>query len=72
MTYRQAKKQGYKPGRTAWTRGYVSRKINVDDQTVLTARGGGKNTSYCRPPTLRYIVSVNIFTCDGRGRSLPR
>lgn len=35
MTYLEAKAKGYKDGRTAYQRGYVSRKTNIENQPVL-------------------------------------
>ena len=40
MTYAEAKKGGYKDSYTAYARGYVSRKVNIDDQPVLMTKRG--------------------------------
>ena len=55
MTYAEAKKEGYKPTYRAYQRGYVSRKINADEQEVITSPRGKKyvllpafnTTQYC-------------------------
>ena len=55
MTYKEAKTKGYKDGRTAYQRGYVSRKINIDNQPVLESGRGElyvllpnwNSTQYC-------------------------
>ena len=39
MTYANAIAAGYQTGKTSYQRGYVSRKINPDNQPVLTSRG---------------------------------
>lgn len=40
MTYLEAKKQGYKDGRQSYQRGYVSRRVNTNDQSVLISGRG--------------------------------
>lgn len=55
MTYKEAKAKGYKDGRTAYQRGYVSRKINIENQPVLKSGRGElyvllpnwNSTQYC-------------------------
>lgn len=40
MKYSEALKKGWKEGRVAWARGYISRKVNQMDQLVYrSARG---------------------------------
>ncbi|MEG0578377.1 MAG: hypothetical protein RR490_00430 [Niameybacter sp.] len=40
MTYKQAIENGYTKGHTAYQRGYISRKTDINTQTVLTGRKG--------------------------------
>lgn len=40
MTYKEAKAKGYRDGRRAYQRGYVSRKVDIDDQPVLKSGAG--------------------------------
>lgn len=62
MTYAEAKKEGYSDGRKTLQRGYVSRKVNADEQMVVTNSRGEKyvllpcftSSQYC---TRQYLVS---------------
>lgn len=66
-TLSEALLAGYKPGRTAWQRGYVSRKQDNSKATVLVARGGElyvrlpswKSTYYC---VRQYLVAPHEVT----------
>ena len=51
MTYAEAKAQGYEIVDSAWTRKYVSRKVNVDDQPVYEAGGRRKGLLYVDVPS---------------------
>lgn len=42
MTYGEAKANGWKEADTKYGRGYVSRKVDVDQQPVLVAGGSRK------------------------------
>lgn len=50
MTYKEAKALGYKPGDMMLTYGYVSRKVNMDDQEVFEAKGSRKGQLYILAP----------------------
>lgn len=50
MTYKQAFEAGYINGETALFRGYVSRKINPEEQPVKTAGGRKKGRLYVELP----------------------
>lgn len=40
MTYAEVKANGWKDGHTAYAKGYISRKVDIDNQPVKqTARG---------------------------------
>lgn len=62
MTYAEAKKAGYTDGRTSLQRGYVSRKVDANEQTVITSHSGEKyvllpcftSSRYC---TRQYLVA---------------
>ena len=61
MTYKDAKKQGYKNGRQAYQRGYVSRKIDINNQPVLTS---GKGELYVLFPcwtSTQYCIRQYIY-----------
>lgn len=70
MTYADAINRGYANGRIAWQRGYVSRKINADNQTVHTSGSGElyvllptwQSSQYC---IRQYLVPP---TADGGGK----
>lgn len=55
MTVTEAKAEGWKEYRTAWTRGYISRKTDIDRQPVKISGTGEmyylapsfKSTQYC-------------------------
>lgn len=51
MTYATAKAAGYKDGDIESQRGYVSRKVNPDEQPVLTANGSRKGQLYVLLPS---------------------
>lgn len=51
MTYKEAKANGYKVVGSAWTRKYISRKINVDEQPVHEAGGRRKGLLYVEVPS---------------------
>lgn len=51
MTYKEAKAQGYVIVYRAWQRGYVSRKVNMDDQPVLVAGGKRRGMLYVVGPS---------------------
>ena len=51
MTYAEAKASGYKAVDAAWARGYVSRKIKVDEQPVYEAGGRRKGLLYVDAPS---------------------
>lgn len=40
MTYSEAKNRGYKDSRQSYQRGYVSRRVNPDNQLVLISGRG--------------------------------
>lgn len=50
MTYKEAKANGYKVIDVAWTRKYISRKTNVDEQPVLEAGGKRKGMLFVEVP----------------------
>lgn len=56
MTYQQAIKAGYKPADTKLQRGYVSRKINVNNQPVIEAGGRRKGELYVELPSWQSTV----------------
>ena len=63
MTYKEAKEQGYKDIYQRYQRGYVSRKINTDDQPVLKSGRNGKGPEYVLLPagrTTRFCVRQYI------------
>lgn len=52
MTYREALDMGFTPGDTKWTSGYLSRKIDIDNQPVKTAtKGRREGQKYVDLPT---------------------
>lgn len=51
MTYTEAKARGYKDADSTWFRGYVSRKIDTDQQTVKVAGGSRKGQLYVELPS---------------------
>lgn len=51
MTLKEALLSGYKKADCTYQRGYVSRKVNVDEQTVYTAGGSRKGEKYVLLPT---------------------
>ena len=53
MTYHEALRKGYKLGDQRWHRGYISRRINVDDQEVQEAGGYRRGELYVELPTWR-------------------
>lgn len=50
MTYAEAKKNGYIAADCTYFRGYISRKINADDQLVKVAGGSRKGQLYVELP----------------------
>lgn len=50
MTYKEALKNGYKNGDTKLHRGYLSRKINIDNQEVKVAGGSRRGQLYVELP----------------------
>ena len=50
MTLREAMQNGYKFGDTVLQRGYISRKTNISEQEVLTAKGTRKGQKYVLLP----------------------
>ena len=50
MTYGEAKANGWKEADTKYERGYVSRKVDVDQQPVLVAGGSRKGQLYVKLP----------------------
>lgn len=50
MTLHEALLNGYKVGEVKYQRGYVSRKVNVAYQPVLTAKGSRKKQLYVLMP----------------------
>lgn len=52
MTLHEALLNGYKVGEVKYQRGYVSRKVNVAYQSVLTGKGSRKNQPYVLVPCL--------------------
>jgi len=40
MNYKEALEAGYKRTRSAYQRGYISRKTNIDEQPVLSTKRG--------------------------------
>lgn len=51
MTYAEAKAQGYKDAGQTWFRGYVSRRVNPDNQPVKVAGGSRKGELYVELPS---------------------
>lgn len=63
MTYREALEQGWKKADTALHRGYVSRKVNVDNQPCLEAKGRRKGCMYVElpnPNSTQYLIRQYI------------
>lgn len=62
MTYQDARTAGYTDGRTAWQRGYISRKTDINTQPVKYDRYGNpyvlvpsyQSTQYC---VRRYLTN---------------
>lgn len=50
MTFKEAKEQGYYVDDVRLERGYVSRRVNVDEQLVLEAGGRRKGETYVSAP----------------------
>jgi hypothetical protein len=50
MIYKEAIAAGYAESDSKWARGYVSRKINVNDQQVFLAGGRRKGYLYVLTP----------------------
>ena len=50
MTYKQSISAGYKNADTKYQRGYISRKIDPDNQPVLTAKGNRRGQKYVLLP----------------------
>jgi len=53
MTYAQALNAGWRNYDRTWSRGYVSRKTDVDTQEVHVAGGNRKGELYVNLPTTR-------------------
>lgn len=53
MTYKEAIEAGYKPADMAYQWGYVSRKVNPDEQEVQTAGGSRRGELYVLLPCWR-------------------
>jgi hypothetical protein len=50
MTYREAIASGYKPVDQTYQRGYISRKIDPNNQVVMVAGGNRKGDKYILLP----------------------
>jgi hypothetical protein len=68
MTYKEALEQGYTDGETKWFRGYVSRRINPDDQPVKTARGGHKYVELPSWRSTQYSIRQYLVAPTGAER----
>ena len=56
MTYQQALDMGYRNGDVKWTRGYTSRRCDINRLEVGTAGGTRKGQRYVVLPTLHSTV----------------
>lgn len=64
MTYKEAIAAGYKRADQRYERGYLSRKINPDNQLVCTAGGNRKGWKYvCLPcyHSTQYFIRQYIY-----------
>lgn len=50
MTYGEAKQQGYKNGDVKYFQGYISRRVNVNQQPIKTAKGNREGELYVELP----------------------
>lgn len=63
MTFKEALNSGYRLADQRWFLGYVSRKVNIDDQPVLIAGGSRKGEPYVELPnwrSTRFLSSASI------------
>lgn len=60
MTYAEAKSQGWKDTYTAYARGYVSRKVDTDQQPVKMTNSGKYYVELPAWNTSRYCIRQYI------------
>lgn len=70
MTYKQAIDAGYKNGRTSLERGYISRRINVENQHVYYSGRGGKGDPYVILPCF-FSTGYKKYVSPGRRHYKP-